>query len=598
VEVSGIERASFQGALREAVTEQVLVTDQDGSFRFRHALLREVVYEDLLPGERGDLHLTLARLLEARMAEGEDQEAELAAAVAGHYAAAGDQRAALRAAVQAALAARSVHAYSEAAELAARALELWPRVRDAADGIPLTHVDLLNLAALSHRIGGDRARAEVLIREALREFDSAEDPRGGTELLAELAHIQWSLNRGDEAVETAQRALSLLPVDESSRERALLMSWLARTRFLRGKFRVAEADGEAALAAAVDAGYERAEGEVLNTLGMTRIALGSVDEGVALLERAIEIARQAGDLNNLGYAYVNLVDMLGVVGRTAEALQIAREGLASVPARVPRLHDWMMLAVAQLAFEAGDWKLMHAHLDAPVALLDRRSLLRLVLQAEVAPAEGQDADADRALQEADPLVAMSTEPQWIGWFGALAGELHRRRYELPAGRRAVEDALGRLEVCTDDVMQIARVSAVGARVEADLARRARDLRERAEEREALARLRIHLSRLSAAAQEGGPVERAWQAVGKAEQARARARSNPALWRAAARQWDAIHRPYQTAVMRWREAEAAVEAGDRPAAIEPARSALEIALRLGALACGGDRSPGAAGGVHR
>jgi hypothetical protein len=34
-------------------------------------------------------------------------------------------------------------------------------------------------------------------------------------------------------------------------------------------------------------------------------------------------------------------------------------------------------------------------------------------------------------------------------------------------------------------------------------------------------------------------------------------------------------------MRWREAEAAVEAGDRPAAIEPARSALEIALRLGA-----------------
>ena len=30
-------------------------------FCFRHALLREVVYDDLLPGERGELHLALAR---------------------------------------------------------------------------------------------------------------------------------------------------------------------------------------------------------------------------------------------------------------------------------------------------------------------------------------------------------------------------------------------------------------------------------------------------------------------------------------------------------------------------------------------------------
>ena len=58
-------------------------------------------------------------------------------------------------------------------------------------------------------------------------------------------------------------------------------------------------------------------------------------------------------------------------------------------------------------------------------------------------------------------------------------------HDLTGARAAVEHALGRLEVCTDDVMRIARVSAVGARVEADIARRARDLRERADERERL-----------------------------------------------------------------------------------------------------------------
>jgi DNA-binding CsgD family transcriptional regulator len=122
---------------------------------------------------------------------------------------------------------------------------------------------------------------------------------------------------------------------------------------------------------------------------------------------------------------------------------------------------------------------------------------------------------------------------------------------------------------------------VGALVEADVARRARDLRETAARRDALARLRIHLSRLDAAAQEGGPVEAAWHAVGKAEMASARGRGSAALWREAARHWEAISRPYPAAIMHYREAEAAVETGDRAQAEEPARSALRTARRLGA-----------------
>jgi DNA-binding CsgD family transcriptional regulator len=177
-------------------------------------------------------------------------------------------------------------------------------------------------------------------------------------------------------------------------------------------------------------------------------------------------------------------------------------------------------------------------------------------------------------------VARSTEPQWIGWFGALDGELRRRRFDLPGARDVVEHALGRLEVCTDDVMRIARASAVGARVEGEIARRARDLRESAGQREALARLRIHLTRLDAAAQEGGPVEAAWLASGKAEMASARGRNKASLWSDAASQWEALDRPYYSAVMRWREAEAEVEAGGRAAALEPARSACETARRLG------------------
>jgi predicted ATPase len=45
------------------------VSGADGRLFFRHALLREALVDDLLPGERGELHLALARALEQRAAE-------------------------------------------------------------------------------------------------------------------------------------------------------------------------------------------------------------------------------------------------------------------------------------------------------------------------------------------------------------------------------------------------------------------------------------------------------------------------------------------------------------------------------------------------
>jgi DNA-binding CsgD family transcriptional regulator len=579
--VTGIDPPQLQVALREAVAEQVLVAHAD-RLMFRHALLREALYDDLLPGERGDLHHALAGTLESRCVDNDEQEAELAAAIAGHYAAAGDQPAALRATVRAALAARDVHAYGEAADLAERALELWPRVPGADEKIPLSRVDLLELAAAAHSIAGDRSRAETLLDLALDEVDPAQDPRWYARLLYRKARIQWSLNRGLESVSTMERALSMLPSDEVSVERASVTSWLARMRFLRGRYRHAIEEGEAALEEAVAVGDRHAEGEILNTLGMAHISIGDVEPGVALLRRSIEIATQLHDLDNLGYAYSNLADMLGLhAARTREGIEVAQEGLAAIPRRMPRLHEWLMLTVAQLSFEIGDWHNARKHLVTPPSMqIDRDNFFRLLLEADVGLGEGDDELAGRRLDEAAPFVAASTEPQWIGWFGALRGEQLRRRHELLEARGAIDEALDRVELCTDDVMSLARVAAAGLRVEADIAQRARDLRERAQERDAITRAKMQMQRIDAAAQEGGPIERAWEKTGQAELARARARATPDLWLEAAREWESLERPYQSAVMRWHAAEAEVDAGNRDEAARLAGASLAVAERLG------------------
>ncbi len=66
-EASGLESGALREALREAAAGHVIAADDEGNYAFRHALLREVVHDDLLPGEHTELHLALARAFEHRM---------------------------------------------------------------------------------------------------------------------------------------------------------------------------------------------------------------------------------------------------------------------------------------------------------------------------------------------------------------------------------------------------------------------------------------------------------------------------------------------------------------------------------------------------
>ncbi len=582
--LTALARDPLQTALREAVAEQVLLPADDGRFCFRHALLREALYDDLLPGERGELHIALACHLEdagARTGSRDDDELERGASIASHYAAAGDQPAALRTTVQAGMQARRVQAFGEASDLFLRALELWPRVADPESVAACDHVELLGRAAVALSIIDERTRADSLLRQALHELDPEVDPARYATLLVRWGRILWSLNRGDEAARAGERALAMIPAGDPGGDRMLIRAWLARLQTLRGKFRGAKADGEAALQEAIAAGDRGAEIELLNTLGMARVALGEVEEGLDSLRRAIALARERDDLDRLATAYANLANMLGDVGRVRDAVATAREGLAATPRTHVRNHDWLTLTLSELAFEAGDWATAGECLaPAPQRMVGIIYIFRQTREAELAAGIGDDERGLECLESVADLVRESIEPQWIGVFGAVAGELHARCGELELAQRAVQDGLDRMEVCTDDIARIARVSLAGLRVEADRAQRARDLGDASMRRDALARARLHLGRIDAAAQDGGPVERVRLAQAKAEMARARGRARARDWARAAQAWEAIAQPYPTAVAHWREAECLVVAGDRGVAADAATRALSGAQALG------------------
>src|ERR1700733_12006709 len=100
-EVAGLDEAELFTALREALESHLLVVDRTGhGYEFRHALTRDAVYEDMLPGERVRLHAAYGETL-AREPGLAGDDTGVAAALAHHWYAALDLPRALPASVSA-----------------------------------------------------------------------------------------------------------------------------------------------------------------------------------------------------------------------------------------------------------------------------------------------------------------------------------------------------------------------------------------------------------------------------------------------------------------------------------------------------------------
>jgi len=124
---SGLAAAEYEAAVREAVTRQLLVPDGTEGYVFRHALLREAVYGDLLPGERTRLHGTMSALL------AEEQRLAIPgtlAELAQHCLASHDIPGAFAASIRAGDEAERLGAPAEAHRHYDQALALWERVSE------------------------------------------------------------------------------------------------------------------------------------------------------------------------------------------------------------------------------------------------------------------------------------------------------------------------------------------------------------------------------------------------------------------------------------------------------------------------------------
>ena len=170
---SGLPLAEYEEAIRETVTQQLLVPEGDG-YSFRHALLREAVEADLLPGERTRLHGVLAGLLadDERLAT----QAGTAAELAHHYLASHDIPGAYAASIRAGAEAEQLGAPAEAHRHYDQALALWDRIPDAEERGGVSRGQLVLYSANGAAASGDVVRAVHQLRTLWASFGAETDP--------------------------------------------------------------------------------------------------------------------------------------------------------------------------------------------------------------------------------------------------------------------------------------------------------------------------------------------------------------------------------------------------------------------------------------
>ena len=583
--VADLPAEALTHALREAVGRYVLVNDPSSSgYSFRHALLREAVYTDLLPGERRSLHIALAEALEEQ-AVATGATTTTAAELAFHWYAAHELRRALPACVRAGIDAECIHATAEALLHYERALEIWDAAGAATDDVPIDRVEVSRRAAEAANLGGDSDRAVGLIRAALKLSPDATNAVTDALIHERLGRYLWAAGRGEDALPEYARAVELMPADPPSQERAFVLAAEGQVLMLCNRSGESTMRCEEAVAIARQVGAPAVEAHALNTIAANLTNQGDPEGAVAATARARQIAAELGLVEELGRSFVNGSDALDEAGRTEQAIALALEGIEVMAGLgADRLFgDFLRGEVVGRLFRVTRWSEADELLEK---LLIREptgvtGALAYGYLGQLLAERGELDAADRALERAGELVARSGGSMWLGphYAARVAVELWRRRPQSAAAIAA--ECLGLVEGAEYPFFT-ARLYDLAARAAADLVALAPGdanvrLRQAEGVRVLLARLDGRLEEISGLRP---PIATAARQACAAELSRIESPLDPDPWVDAQRSWERVEDRYQAAYAQWRQAEALVLArGDRRAAQAAAAAAHALSVRL-------------------
>jgi class 3 adenylate cyclase/DNA-binding CsgD family transcriptional regulator len=301
VAFSGQQEQAVQAAV-EASVQQQLLREEAGRYRFRHALTREAVYEDMIPPRREALHSQAADILAESGAPAVEITFHLLAAKRG------DESVPL--CLQAAAEAEAAYAHHDAIDFYLRAL---PLVQD-----PRLRAEVNCRLGAAHQTVGESVQALEYLDTGVQELE-----RQGGRALA--ARFRLSLGRAfrqtaqpDRAAAEYERARGDLEPEGPSQDLAHAYNLLASQRLFNQRLPEGLELARRALEIAEAAGAVGARIRARATFGLALSLAGQFTEGIAALDMSLEEGLQLGDLGFAAAALHNSALMRLSAGRIDE----------------------------------------------------------------------------------------------------------------------------------------------------------------------------------------------------------------------------------------------------------------------------------------
>jgi DNA-binding CsgD family transcriptional regulator len=567
--VAALPDDRLYAAVREIVEHQLLVVDPTGrGYAFRHALARDAVHDDLLPGERARLHRAYAQALE-QDAGIAGPEVIRAAMLAHHWAAAHDLPRALAASVRAGFAAANAAGPAEAQRHLELALELWGEVPGAAEHAGVAHADVLEAAALAAHQAGAVERGLALTDEALAELGTGGHPERRAVLLARRARMVRDLARGDDGTSDLEKALALLSDERPTRVTAQVLAALARTRLLADDMSEARAAAQQAVRTADAVGALEESCDAAVTLGCVMDVLGDPEAGIELIRDAGQRAKEAGLAWTALRATINLTDRLAGIGRHEEAIAVAQEGgeYAEQSGLARTAGAYLRANQVESLVRLGRWReaavCAAPGTEAPGLTAGGFALIRGELHALC----GHRREAEREYAEARQQLPAERSRQFALPLAWLQAELARLGHELDRAREILAPAIEAIDPREID-RYVWTILWLAMRIEAERSHGSTETTDRVF---ALAG-RMAVRKLPDAG---------YRALVLAEHARATRTGEAGAWADAVDACRSMNEAFPLAYALLRHAEALAAAGERAAAGEAVRESSELAERMGA-----------------
>jgi DNA-binding CsgD family transcriptional regulator len=579
--------ADMNAGLPPAVAHRLLEPDGNG-YVFRHPLIQEAVYADVLPAARRDLHARAAAQLAATSAAATVTEmAGHVVQAAYHWRAAGAADRALAAAVRAGGLAAAAHAPAEALAWYEYALGAWDLVPAAASVAGIEQIALMERAAEAASVAGNNIRAQALGRQVLALVDPAAEPVRAALRWERLGRFFWLTGDQGASWDAYEQALRTVPAEPSA-ARARVLAATAQSLMLRSLHLSARTYAEQAIAVSREVGAQAEEAHARNTLGCSLAALGRDTEGIRLLEEALVMARRGSDEAEVGRCLINLTENLAITRRCADAVRVGDAGIAeAAQLGLARVHGLVILGGALLArYLLGRWdevdRLASEALNSEPEGMS--SVPLRLARARVVLARGQLGTATEDLTALQTVLDGTGDLQYGAQAAALRAGQAAARGEHAEARAALRDELAR-SADHDDMALHLELAACAISVEADAldqarlnGRRTDPVAARAAAAQIMSGADAITARVVAAGGRLSPVLTLLQAFARAHLSRIPGPADPDLWARVAQ--DGLADPYLVANARYHEAAATLASRrSRRRAATAMRAADAIALDL-------------------